>query len=328
MKPRISAAVAGVQAFDHTAQRATDIANGRAAMPTPGELIGGAAMGAVAMTGQGVDAGIRAVKDGVRAAAEGDIEGIAAAAENGLKATLDVGTVVAGAQGFASGVKSMMGPGGGATSLAAAGAASPLAVGLASPVAAGVGKIGASIGAVGTLSQAPMESRGRGRRSWGKANETRPPRSHEGLVEWPKTKTPDAKPRGPREKIEEKLEPAQKKDLEHQLEATDALAEFGFDVEQLPPKNIRKSPELRLNGEIFDVYSPRADTPIDAVRGHIQNKVADGQTRRVVVNLDQVRIEPRDLSIALDRNRAQHRGLREVIAFYEGKITRIYPRKR
>ncbi|MEO0594446.1 MAG: hypothetical protein AAFZ38_12785, partial [Myxococcota bacterium] len=193
----------------------------------------------------------------------------------------------------------------------------------------GLGKIGASIGAVGTLSQAPMESRGRGRRSRGKEDvQARPARSHEGLTPWPKKKTPGAKPRGPREKIGEKLEPAQKKDLEHQLEATDALAEFGFDVEQLPPKNIRKSPELRLNGEIFDVYSPRARTPIDAVRGHIQTKVAEKQTRRVVVNLDGVGIEPRKLSIALDRNRAQHRGLREVIAFYQGKITRIYPRKR
>ncbi|MEL6338889.1 MAG: hypothetical protein AAFQ65_03225 [Myxococcota bacterium] len=181
--------VTGVQAFGHAAKQAMNIAKGRAPMPTAGELVPRVAVGTLALVDEGVDVAIHAVRKGARAVANGDYEGIAAAAEDGLTATLDVGSVVAGAQGVASGVKSITGAGVSAARFAALGA-SPLAVRLIrlGVIAAGVGEVSYSLFALGALSQAPRESRDGGRRSSEKANEARPSRSREEPAEWPKKK--------------------------------------------------------------------------------------------------------------------------------------------
>ncbi|MEO1171794.1 MAG: hypothetical protein AAFX94_07040, partial [Myxococcota bacterium] len=223
--------VSGVQGLDATARRATEIATGRAAMPSPGDVIAGTAAGVVATVGQGVDAGIHAAGAGVSALVRGDAEGVARAAEDGLKAAFDVGTVVAAGTGVASGVKSMAGPG--AVRLAAAGGPS-LAAGLATP---SVGTLGVSAGTLGVLSQRPMESRGRGQKA-SAAPTKRPPRRREGLISWPKKRTPGAKPKGPEAKPKKNASDHEKRDIELQNQAADQLAEYGFDVEHIPESKI------------------------------------------------------------------------------------------
>ena len=94
--------VQGVQGFDAVASRATDIATGRAAMPTPGEVIAGTAVGIATYAKQTADAAGNAMVDGAIAVVQGDVEGVAAAAENAAKAALDVGALVAGGRVVAS----------------------------------------------------------------------------------------------------------------------------------------------------------------------------------------------------------------------------------
>ncbi|MEL6195556.1 MAG: hypothetical protein AAFZ38_01335 [Myxococcota bacterium] len=162
--------VQGVQGFDAVASKATDIATGRAALPTPGEVIAGTAVGIATYAKQTADAAGNAMVDGAIAVVQGDVEGVAAATENAAKAALDVGALVAGGRGVVS-AKSILGGGG---VMRAAGVGTTFTVGTQGALAA-AGQFGVSVGALGVMSQAPMEARGRGSRSGGKSSPKRKP---------------------------------------------------------------------------------------------------------------------------------------------------------
>ncbi|MEO0461271.1 MAG: hypothetical protein AAF219_10540 [Myxococcota bacterium] len=148
--------VQGVQGFDAVASKATDIATGRAALPTPGEVIVGTAVGIATYAKQTADAAGNAMVDGAIAVVQGDVEGVAAATENAAKAALDVGILVAGGRGVV-GAKSTLGGGG---VMRAAGVGTTFTVGTQGALAA-AGQVGVSVGALGVMSQAPMEARAR-----------------------------------------------------------------------------------------------------------------------------------------------------------------------
>ncbi|MEL6340956.1 MAG: hypothetical protein AAFQ65_13685 [Myxococcota bacterium] len=157
--------VQGVQGFDAVASKATDIATGRAALPTPGEVIAGTAVGIATYAKQTADAAGNAMVDGAIAVVQGDVEGVAAATENAAKAALDVGALVAGGRGVV-GAKSTLGGGG---VMRAAGVGTTFTVGTQGALAA-AGQVGVSVGALGVMSQAPMEARGRRTESGGGHN--------------------------------------------------------------------------------------------------------------------------------------------------------------
>lgn len=311
--------VQGAQGFDALARRTNAIATGRAAMPAPGEMIAGTISGVVTYAGRSVDTGVKAAAAGGTALIHGDVEGFAAAAEEGLKAAFDIGAIVASGQGVISGARNALG-GAGAVVTAGEGAVVATALSRAHLGAAANGL--GSAGALEALAQAPVERRGR-RRASAKA---RPPRHREGLTEMPKRPTPGAKPRGQPTKIKAKAEADERRSIRRENEAAQELAEWGFDVEQQPTVAGSKKPDLRLNGNIFDVYSPAYDTPLKNIRGAIMKKVDDNQARRIVVNLDDAHVTPQKLSQHLDRNRSVLDGLVEVITIRRGRIRRIYPR--
>ncbi|MEM6559776.1 MAG: DUF6883 domain-containing protein [Myxococcota bacterium] len=146
--------VHGVQGFDALSSKATDIATGRAAMPNPGQVISGTAVGIAKHVKQTADAAGNAMVDGAIAVVQGDVEGVAAAAEDAAKAALDIGALVAGGRGAVS-AKSALGGGG---VMRAAGVDKAFAVGTQGALAA-ASQVGVSVGVLGVMSQAPMEAR-------------------------------------------------------------------------------------------------------------------------------------------------------------------------
>ncbi|MEO1481278.1 MAG: hypothetical protein AAFU77_04180 [Myxococcota bacterium] len=158
--------VQGMQGFDAVASKTRDIATGRAAMPTPGEVIFKTVTGVAGYAKQTADTALSAATDGFTAAVAGDVEGVAAAAENAAKAALDTGALVAGGRGMTAGAKSTFGGGG---VLQTAGVGSTVTGGTAGALA-GAGQMGVAAGALGVVSQAPMEARGRRTESGGGHN--------------------------------------------------------------------------------------------------------------------------------------------------------------
>lgn len=91
-----------------------------------------------------------------------------------------------------------------------------------------------------------------------------------------------------------------RRSLELENECADTLAAEGYLLQQNPtrqevaearngtgdPGNPGKDPDYLIEGHVFDCYSP---TPAKSVRGvwsGVADKIASGQTQRVVVNLN------------------------------------------
>ncbi|MEL6761287.1 MAG: hypothetical protein AAFP04_12925 [Myxococcota bacterium] len=156
-----------VQGADHVATQSTKVIRGEAPLPSPTKLAGDVALGVVNYAGTTLDAGVKSVYDGAAAIARGDLEGAAAAAEDGLKATLDVVTLAAGAQGVAGGL-TRLSTGSTAAASAGGGAAALQAAFSVGNVVAGGVQVGGSLGGLAALNPRtprPIESRGRGETS-------------------------------------------------------------------------------------------------------------------------------------------------------------------
>lgn len=79
-------------------------------------------------------------------------------------------------------------------------------------------------------------------------------------------------------------------------ESAQNLADNGFDVVQNPgvlPNG--KTPDLRLNGEIYDVVAPSTNRARN-IGSRIEGKVVSGQTQNVVVNLADTTVSPSQLT--------------------------------
>jgi hypothetical protein len=98
---------------------------------------------------------------------------------------------------------------------------------------------------------------------------------------------PNASPSGTKTKVNyNDPDPDNIRALERENEAAEILAKNGYHVEQNPnvPSTI-KNPDYRIEGEIFDCYSPKPKTSPRNIGSSIQAKVEAGQTDRVVLNL-------------------------------------------
>ncbi|MEO0460665.1 MAG: hypothetical protein AAF219_07465, partial [Myxococcota bacterium] len=258
-----------------------------------------------------------AMVDGAIAVVQGDVEGVAAAAENAAKAALDVGALVAGGRGVAS-AKSTLGGGG---VMRAAGAGTTFAVGTQGALAA-AGQVGVSVGVLGVMSQAPMEARARKVRASGEDAAATKPR--EQLIELPKKKTPEATPKGQPERHHEKNDNETRESIERQNSSADDLAKAGFDVEHRRKRKEGSNPDLKVNGEIFDVYAPRFRTPVKNIRRSIHQK-AQEQSQRVIVNLDHCQVRPSAIRRELKDHAAKQPKLVEVLTIRKDHVTRVFP---
>ena len=105
-------------------------------------------------------------------------------------------------------------------------------------------------------------------------------------------------------------------------ESAQVLARHGYEVEQNPvfPE---KDPDFRIEGRIFDNYSPKRSTRVRSVYTAVKGKLQSRQTRRVVVNLD-------DSPLTVEEVVEQFKNwpmenLEEVLAVKDGKVHQIFP---
>lgn len=98
----------------------------------------------------------------------------------------------------------------------------------------------------------------------------------------------DAKPRGTVTKITDKMDDATKRSLMRENEAAETIAKNEYDIEQNPiVEGTTRNPDYKIEGELFDCYSPAENTKIRNVTSTIEEKVIEkGQAERVVLNLD------------------------------------------
>jgi len=95
--------------------------------------------------------------------------------------------------------------------------------------------------------------------------------------------------------------------LKRQNEAADALAYYRYKVENMPQVhpsdhlNPAKEPDYRIEGEIFDCYTPGETRTAKKIRNGISEKVKEGQANRIVLNLSDSNVSAEDIRAALKK---------------------------
>ena len=153
------------------------------------------------------------------------------------------------------------------------------------------------------------------------------------LTEPSRKPNPNAKPDGEPTQIGPNAEKRQRKTLEGENEAAQIFAKNGYHIEQQPKVFPRdgikpgKNPDYRIEGEIFDCYTPTApEIGVRKIWDKIRVKVADGQTHRVVINLQKYRWKGSIDKLAKELNGWKINGLNEVfVVNVDGAILRIFP---
>ena len=108
-------------------------------------------------------------------------------------------------------------------------------------------------------------------------------------------------PRGPRTRIEPGEDAEVRRSLEMENAAAAVFAGRGYHIQQNPTKeevaqarrvagdvgDPGKDPDYLLEGRVFDCYSPvKPDKAVRGIWSEAETKINDGQTQRVVVNLE------------------------------------------
>lgn len=104
----------------------------------------------------------------------------------------------------------------------------------------------------------------------------------------------------------------QKRGVSLQNEAAEVLANAGYRVEQLPIKqgSGTTNPDLKVEGRVFDVYSPIASTSARSMVSNMSDKVGSTQTERIVLYLKENEVSRSDLRAAFN---SMNTGIKEVI---------------
>jgi hypothetical protein len=134
-----------------------------------------------------------------------------------------------------------------------------------------------------------------------------------------------AEPTGGRTRIPEAADAETARSLHAENAAADDLARAGYRVEQNPTVPGTRNPDLRVEGNVFDVYSPNYGTSLRNIFGTVVGKVTSGQTQRVVLNLNASGARVPDLVREFAGRRGELPGLREVLGIRRGHVSRIYP---
>jgi hypothetical protein len=143
----------------------------------------------------------------------------------------------------------------------------------------------------------------------------------DGLTSPSRTPDPAATPGGRPTIIGPKEDPDTVRSLTRENESAQTLAQHGYDVEQNPSVPGDKNPDYRIEGEVFDNVAPVTGN-VRNIWSRVEEKVLQGQTERVVLNLD-------DTPVSMDALRAQFTyeipGLKEVIIVRGGDVVRLFP---
>lgn len=135
----------------------------------------------------------------------------------------------------------------------------------------------------------------------------------------------DAKPSGTSTRITDKMDDATRHSLIRENEAAETIARNGYSIEQNPiVEGTTRNPDYKIEGEIFDCYSPAENTKIRNIASTIEEKVIEkGQANRIVLNLDDWNGNINELVNQL--NEYPIEGLEEVLVVQDGKVISIYP---
>jgi len=134
---------------------------------------------------------------------------------------------------------------------------------------------------------------------------------------------PDAQPRGRRAKVEG--DAVKKQSIRRENEAADHAARAGYDVEQNPSVPGTKDPDYRIEGRVFDGYSPQGGD-LNTIRDTMHGKVADGQTRRLLLNVDDApAVNVEDISALSQQIKVSAPALEEVLVWKNGQFHHVYP---
>lgn len=134
---------------------------------------------------------------------------------------------------------------------------------------------------------------------------------------------PTATPDGHVTNIPKKADPETVRALSRENESADILAKNGYKVEQNPNVPGAKNPDYKVEGQVFDCYSPTTDKP-RAISDAIEKKVAKGQADRIVLNLSDSDVDPAALNAQLHDYPVP--GLQEVTVIDKaGNVLHFYP---
>ena len=106
-------------------------------------------------------------------------------------------------------------------------------------------------------------------------------------------------------------------------ESADILARNGYTVEQNPlVPGTKKKPDYRVEGTVFDNYAPTTSKARN-IWTAVWDKVNQGQTRRVVINLNDSQV---DVSALADQFAAWPiEGLEQVLVIRGESVTQLWP---
>ncbi|MFI5503458.1 hypothetical protein ACIA5E_30755 [Nocardia asteroides] len=111
--------------------------------------------------------------------------------------------------------------------------------------------------------------------------------------------------------------------LTRENESASILADKGYQVEQNPSVPGDKNPDYRIEGKVFDCYSPSTGN-VRNMADVIDGKVSSGQTERIVLNLSDSSASPEDVANQLKQWPVQ--GLQEVLVIDKsGNVVPVFP---
>ena len=142
------------------------------------------------------------------------------------------------------------------------------------------------------------------------------------------------KPLGTAEKINPDAFPENIRGLTRQNEAAETLAENGYKIEQKPQLtntdrisnpwlDAKKKPDFKVEGEIFDAYTPSRGKSAINIRGEIEAKVNEGQTRRIVLNMDDSTVNLNQLKKTIWEKPISE--LEQILVVKDGKVVKFFP---
>jgi len=130
------------------------------------------------------------------------------------------------------------------------------------------------------------------------------------------------KPTGMPEECDSRAKAEKKRNIARQNEAADALAYHGYKVEHKPKVAASdhldpgRDPDYRIEGQIFDCYTPTKDRTLDKIRNEISKKVKEGQANHIVLNLTDNPASVKDINRILT-------GHKEVTGSTYGPLSQI-----
>lgn len=146
--------------------------------------------------------------------------------------------------------------------------------------------------------------------------------------------SPLNKPFGEAEKIRPNAGAEGVRGLARQNEAAEVLAKNGYKVEQKPQlTNIdrmsnpwlkaEKKPDFKIEGKIFDAYSPSRNKSVNNIRSEVELKVQKGQTRRIILNMDDSSVNLNDLKKVIWEKPIIE--LEQILVVKDGKVIKFFP---